>query len=352
MKKSYFIDKEACIFVAGHKGLAGSAICRSLAAQGYTNVLIRDREQCDLRCKEAVDRLFAENSIEYVFLAAARVGGIGANIAYPAEFMMENLFIQSHVLHAAMEAKVKRLLFLGSSCIYPAEAKPPIKERAYMTGPLEVTNRPYAVAKMAGIETCWAYNKQHNTQFLAVMPANLYGPNDYYHRENAHVIPALIRKLHEGKACGAPGVSMWGGGYARREFLYVDDLADACLFLMDLPEETFKTLLHRKDPEDPKVEERALDHLIPKVNGSHPIINIGCGKDIIIYELVELLQEMIGYRGTLFYDITQPMGVKQRLLDSSLIYNLGWRPRYSLKEGVKLAYADFRKHYDEGTLRD
>ncbi|MHA7841394.1 MAG: GDP-L-fucose synthase family protein [Gammaproteobacteria bacterium] len=329
---NYYMDKTASIFVAGHQGLVGSSIYSALKAQGYNNVIVSHRAVCDLTDGAAVDTFFNNHKIDYVFLAAAHVGGIGANSTYPGDFIINNLLIQSHVLHAAMKARVKRLLFLGSSCIYPADCQQPMEETALMTGPLEVTNRPYAVAKIAGIETCWAYNKQHHTKYLAAMPTNLYGLNDNYHLENSHVMQALMHKMHLGKVNNKPTVSLWGTGTIKREFLYAADLADACIFLMNLPDNIFESLLHKE-------------------GSQYPIINIGYGSDISIKALAHLIKKTVGYEGALLWEFDKPEGVKKKLLNSSKIQTLGWQPRFSLEKGVQLMYADFLKRYNEGTLR-
>lgn len=318
------MDKNARIYVAGHRGLVGSALMRVLTAKGHTHIITRTHTDLDLTDQAAVEAFFAQDSPEYVFLAAAKVGGIHANNAYPAEFIRENLAIQTNVLHAAWKYGVKRLLFLGSSCIYPKRCPQPMREEYLLTGPLEPTNRPYAIAKIAGIEMCWSYNRQYGTRFLAVMPTNLYGPGDNYHPENSHVIPALIRKFHEAKLTQAPRVTVWGTGTPRREFLYSDDLAEACVLLMSLPDEQFVPLLAQE-----------------RNDGLPPLVNIGVGEDMTIRELAELIREVVGFAGEIVFDPSKPDGTPQKLLDVTRIQSLGWRAKVGLKEGLRLAYADF-----------
>lgn len=302
--------KEAKIYVAGHRGLVGSAILRKLRAEGYSNIITRTHQELDLTNQQAVYQFFEAERPEYVFLAAAKVGGILANSTYPADFIRENLLIQTNVIDAAYRYGVKKLLFLGSSCIYPKFAPQPIKEEYLLTGALEPTNEPYAVAKIAGIKMCQAYNKQYGTNFICVMPTNLYGPGDNFDLETSHVLPALIRKFHEAKVTGAPHVVVWGSGTPRREFLHVDDLADACLFLMNNYD-------------------------------SSEIINIGVGKDLTIAELAQLIKEIVGYKGEIVFDTTKPDGTPRKLLDVSKIFNLGWRPRILLEDGIRSTYEWF-----------
>ena len=321
------MDVNARIYVAGHRGLVGSALMRKLTAAGYGNLLVRSHKELDLTDQAAVRDFFAQERPEYVILAAAKVGGILGNSTYPAEFIQQNLAIQINVIHEAWRAGVKRLLFLGSSCIYPRECPQPMREEYLLTGPLEATNRPYAVAKIAGIEMCWAYNRQYGTKFLAVMPTNLYGPGDNYDLETSHVIPALIRKFYEAKVSGAKDVVVWGTGTPRREFLYSDDLADGCLFLMNLPEDQFFSLL------TPHAEA--------------PLINIGCNKDITIRELSDLVKYVVGFEGSIVWDTSKPDGTPRKLLDVNRMHELGWQPRTRLEEGLGKAYADFVvKHSD------
>ena len=299
--------KDARIFVAGHRGLVGSAIHRRLLSDGYRNVLVRGRQELDLTQAHEVDRFFDQERPEYVFLAAAKVGGILANNTYPGDFIRENLAIQLNVIDAARRYGVKKLLFLGSSCIYPKYAPQPIKEEYLMTGSLEPTNEPYAVAKIAGITMCQAYNRQYGTNFICLMPTNLYGPGDNFDLETSHVLPALIRKFHEAKINGDRTVIVWGTGTPRREFLHVDDLADAALFLM-------------------------------KVYDSSEIINVGTGEDISIRELAELVAKVVGFQGELVFDVTKPDGTPRKLLDVSRLHSLGWRARIPLEEGIRATY--------------
>ena len=310
------------IYVAGHRGLVGSALTRGLQAMGYTNLIARTHAELDLTDHAAVEAFFAAEKPDYVFLAAARVGGIHANATYPAEFIHNNLTIQTNVIHSAYTHGVKRLLFLGSSCIYPRDCAQPIKEEYLLTGPLEPTNRAYAVAKIAGIEMCASYNRQHGTKFLAVMPTNLYGPGDTYHAENAHVIPALIRKFHEAKIRREKHVTVWGTGTPRREFMYSEDMAGACLHLMRLPDEAFNQALNT--------------HL-------WPLINIGIGADQTIRELAETIKEVIGFNGDLVFDTSKPDGTPRKLLDVSHLHALGYRAPTEFKAGLAVAYQDFLK---------
>jgi GDP-L-fucose synthase len=315
------VKQIAKIYVAGHRGLMGSALVRRLKALGYSNLLLRTHEQLDLTNQREVQHFFAGERPELVFLAAAKVGGILANASYPGDFIGQNLQIQTNVTHEAYRAGVKRLLFLGSSCIYPKLAPQPMKEECLLTGPLEETNRPYAVAKISGIEMCWSYNRQYGTRFLAAMPTNLYGPKDRYDLHDSHVIPAMIRKLHEAKVSGADQVLLWGTGTPRREFLYSDDAADACVFLMNLPESCLDTIA-------------AHDQL-------RPVVNVGCGEDLTIRELSELVASVVGFQGKLVFDASKPDGAPRKLLDISRLTAMGWRPRVSLREGLTMTYKDF-----------
>lgn len=312
------------IYVAGHRGLVGSALVRNLQGKGYRNLLTRRHAELDLTDQAAVAKFFAEEKPAYVFLAAARVGGIHANNTYPADFIRDNLAIQTNVIDAAYRNDVRRLLFLGSSCIYPRDCPQPIKEEYLLTGPLEPTNRPYALAKIAGLEMCWSYNRQYGTQYLAVMPTNLYGPGDNYHLENSHVIPALIRKFHEAKVCGAPSVMVWGTGTPRREFLYSDDMADACVFLMNLPDNQYVPLL-------------ALD----RNDGMPPLINVGVGKDLTISELAECIKRAIAYSGRIDFDSEMPDGAMRKVMDVSRIRELGWQPEVPLETGLRRVIDDW-----------
>lgn len=318
------MNKDAKIYVAGHRGLVGSALMRQLHTQGYKNIVTRTHIELDLTNQQLVADFFTSEKPDYVILAAAKVGGIHANNTYPAEFIQENLAIQTNVIHQSYLNGVKRLLFLGSSCIYPRDCPQPIKEEYLLSGPLEPTNRPYALAKIAGIEMCWSYNRQYGTQYLAVMPTNLYGPGDNYHLENSHVIPALIRKFHEAKLSGSSSVSIWGTGKPYREFLYSYDMARACLFLMQLPDNLFKPLLgsNRND-------------------GLPPLVNIGSGEDVTIKELAELISSIVGYSGDLVFDSTKPDGTMRKLMDVSYIRSLGWEMSVSLEVGLQQAYQNF-----------
>ena len=320
------LTPHAKIYVAGHRGLAGSALVRRLRAMGCTNIITRTHDELDLTKQDAVREFFQRERPEYVFLAAARVGGILANDTYPAEFIHQNLAIQTNVIHEAWRAGVKRLLFLGSSCIYPRECPQPMKEDYLLTGPLESTNRPYAVAKIAGIEMCWAYNRQYGTRFLAAMPTNLYGPGDNFDLQNSHVLPALIRKMHEAKLSGEGTVTVWGTGTPRREFLHSDDMADACVYLMGLPEDQYASLLRPH---------------------TSPLINIGCGEDITIGDLARLVKEIVGYEGELVFDTGKPDGTPRKLLDVSRLNAMGWKPRLSLREGIADAYRWYVEHAGE-----
>ena len=316
------IDPSARIYIAGHTGLVGSALVRALERSGYENLILRRHRDLELTNQRAVAEFFAQERPEYVFLAAAKVGGILANETYPADFVDQNLSIQNNIIPAAHRTGVKRLLFLGSSCIYPKHCPQPIKEEYLLTGPLEPTNRPYAVAKIAGIEMCWAYNRQYGTRFLAVMPTNLYGEGDNYDLHNSHVMPALIRKMWEAKEQGHEAVTVWGTGEPRREFLYSDDMADACLFLMGLADDQFDQLTG---------EEHA------------PLINIGCGLDLTIRELAETVADVVGFRGKLVFDDSKPDGTPRKLLDCSRLNSLGWRPATPLRAGLERASQSFRQ---------
>lgn len=321
------MNKTAKIYVAGHRGLVGSALVKNLQQQGYTNLVLRTHAELDLTDQQATEAFFASERPDYVFLAAAKVGGIHANNEYPAEFIRDNLTIQTSVIHAAYKNKVKRLMFLGSSCIYPKLAPQPMKEECLLTGALEPTNRPYALAKIAGIEMCWSYNRQYGTKYLAVMPTNLYGPGDSYHPENSHVIPALIRKFHEAKQAGAPTVTVWGTGTPRREFLYSEDMADACVFLMTLPDEKYDSLLGSDESKTGKFEP--------------PLINIGVGDDLTIRELAEMVKQAIGYEGQIVFDTTKPDGVPRKLMDVGKLTAVGWKAHTKLIDGLAAVLADY-----------
>ena len=315
------------IYVAGHRGLVGSAIVRCLVAAGHTEILTRTHAELDLTDTRATEHFFETERPEFVFLAAAKVGGIVANNSYPAEFIRDNLAIQTNTLHAAWKAGVQRLLFLGSSCIYPKLAPQPMRERDLLTGPLEPTNRPYALAKIAGVEMCWSYNRQYGTQYLAAMPTNLYGPGDNYHPTNSHVIPALLRKFHEAKLGGAAEVSVWGTGTPRREFLYSDDMADACVFLMELPDERFRALLGSDESVTGRFEP--------------PLVNVGVGHDVTIAELAALVARVVGYTGAIVYDSSKPDGTPRKLMDVGLLRSAGWQAHTGLEAGLRVAYAEF-----------
>lgn len=322
------MDKNASIYVAGHRGLVGSAIVRNLRQRGYAKLLLRTHAELDLTDQQATSAFFAQQKPDYVFLAAARVGGIHANNAYPAEFIRDNLAIQSNIIHAAYLNQARRLMFLGSSCIYPRLAPQPLKEEYLLTGPLEPTNRPYALAKIAGIEMCWSYNRQYGTQYLAAMPTNLYGPGDNYHPENSHVIPALIRKFHEAKLRGDSTVTIWGTGTPRREFMYSQDMADACVHLMNLPDDTYRSLLGSDESLTGRFEP--------------PLINIGVGSDVTIRELAETVGRVIGYAGELVFDTSKPDGTMRKLMDVSRLGAIGYAASTPLASGLASAYADFQ----------
>ena len=315
------MDLNARVFVAGHRGLVGSAFVRGLRLAGYGNLALRTHAELDLTNQAEVERFFTKDRPDYVFLAAAKVGGILANSRYPAEFISRNLLIEANVIVAAHNAGVKRLLFLGSSCVYPKLAPQPIAETSLLSGPLEPTNRPYAAAKIAGIEMCWAYNREYGTKYLAAMPTNLYGPGDNYDAETSHVVPALLRKMHEAKINWKREVVLWGTGTPRREFLYSDDLARACLFLMNLNNTSFDSLVASE--EEP------------------PLINIGSGREQTIKDLAELAAAVVGYSGELKFDAGKPDGTPRKLLDISRLTSLGWRPTVGLGEGLVLSYRDF-----------
>ena len=301
---------DAKIFVTGHRGMVGSAIVRRLQALGYSNLVTRTRAELDLLDQRAVHAFLDEARPDYLFIAAAKVGGIQANATYRADFLYENLMIEANLIHGAHRAGVERLMFLGSSCIYPRDCPQPIKEEYLLTGPLEPTNEPYAIAKIAGIKLCESYNRQYGRQYVSVMPTNLYGPNDNYDLATSHVLPALIRKAHEARERGEPELVVWGSGTPRREFLYVDDLADACVHLM------------RNDPGD-------------------ALVNVGCGEDLTIRELAETVARVVGFEGRIGFDPSKPDGTPRKLLDVSRMSALGWRARTPLREGVARAYAGY-----------
>ena len=306
------MEKNAKIFVAGHRGLVGSALLRKLNEKGFANLVQRTRSELDLTDQGAVDNFFKTEKPEYVFLAAAKVGGIYANNTYPAEFIFSNMQVQMNIINASWKYNVKKLLFLGSSCIYPKYSPQPMREEALLSGQLEPTNEAYAIAKIAGIIMCKSYNRQYKTDFISVMPTNLYGPNDNYHPMNSHVLPALIRRFHESKVSKAPQVVIWGTGNPTREFLFSDDCADACIFLME----------HHT---------------------GNDIVNIGSGKEITIRDLAMTIKSAVEYKGALEFDVTQPDGTPRKLLDCSKLHAMGWRHKIELEEGIKLAYNDFLK---------
>lgn len=304
------MEKHAKIFVAGHRGMVGSAILRRLQELGYQNFVLRTSQELDLRNQAEVEQFFLTEKPDYVFLAAAKVGGIQANNTYRGEFLYDNLAIQNNVIHQSYRNGVKKLMFLGSSCIYPKMAPQPLKEEYLLTGPLEPTNEPYAIAKIAGIKLCEAYRNQYGCNFISVMPTNLYGINDNYHPENSHVLPALIRRFHEAKIKQTPEVSVWGSGKPLREFLYADDLGDACVFLMENYNEA-------------------------------EFVNIGTGEDLSIADLAQLIQEIVGYSGKLTFDPSKPDGTPRKLMDVSKLHALGWKHKTTLHEGIAKAYQDF-----------
>lgn len=316
------MDRNARIHVAGHSGLAGSAIVRELRAQGYERLLVPSHRELDLEDAGATRQFLLEQRPDVVFLAAGHVGGIAANNGFPVDYLLRNLKIATHVIESAREAGVRRLIYLGSSCIYPRDCPQPIKEEYLLTGPLEATNRPYALAKIAGVEMCWAHNRQYGTRFLAAMPTNLYGAGDNYDLENSHVLPALIRKFHEAQEAGRREVVIWGSGTPRREFLHADDLARALVFLAQLDEARFAELT------DPR---------------RCPIVNVGAGTDQTIGELAQIVAEVVGFRGEFVNDSSRPDGTPRKVMDVSRIQALGWRPSIGLREGIAAAYQDFLK---------
>jgi len=322
------MDKTAKIYVAGHRGLVGSALMRQLQAQGYSNIVTRTHAELDLANQTEVKSFFEAEKPEYVILAAAKVGGIHANNTYPAEFIHENLAIQTNVIHQSYLAGVKRLLFLGSSCIYPRECPQPIKEEYLLTGQLEPTNRPYALAKISGIEMCWSYNRQYGTKFVAAMPTNLYGLGDNYHPENSHVIPGLIRKFHQAKMNAEEKVVVWGSGKPKREFLFSDDMAVACIFLMNLSDAQFEPLLAAE-----------------RNDGLPPLLNMGSGSDLTIAELAAVIKKVTGYQGEITFNPESPDGTMRKLMDSSRLNLLGWQASTSLEHGLAIAYQEFKANF-------
>lgn len=324
------MKKDSRIFIAGHRGLVGSAIQRELTRLGYSRILTRSRAELDLLDTKAVDEFFATEKPEYVFLAAAKVGGIFANNAYPADFIRDNIILQTNIIDASYRNKVERMLFLGSSCIYPKLAPQPMPESSLLTGPLEPTNRPYALAKIAGIEMCWSYNRQYGTRYLAAMPTNLYGPGDNYDLANSHVLPALIRKTADAIRTGAPTVTVWGSGTPRRELLYSDDLAQACVFLMNLDDERYNTLF---------TEDAA------------PLINIGTGEDVTIRELAETVSKVLGFKGSLEFDSSKPDGTPRKLMDVTRLHELGWHHTTGLEEGIRRTWEQVRDQFNFNLLK-
>ncbi len=315
------LRKNSKIYIAGHSGLVGSAIVRRLQEGGYDNLVLKSHKELELTDQKAVKEFFDTESPEFVIFAAAKVGGIYANNSYPADFIYQNLAIQTNIIHESWKADVKRLLYLGSSCIYPRDCPQPIKEEYLLTGPLEPTNRPYALAKIAGIEMCWAYNRQYSTQYLAVMPTNVYGPGDNYDLETSHVIPALIRKFHEAKKNNNDSVTVWGTGRPRREFIYSDDLADACLFLLEQSYEELRCNVLSCD--------------------TAPLINVGCGEDQTISALAETIKKVVGFDGRVNMDTLKPDGTPQKLLSVSVMSSLGWRVQINLEQGITKTYKAF-----------
>jgi GDP-L-fucose synthase len=315
------VSSEARIFVAGHRGLVGQAMCRGLQRAGYRNLLLRTREELDLREQGQVLDLFRQQRPDVVVLCAARVGGIKANATFPVDFLLENLQIQNAVLSASHACDIERVLFLGSSCIYPRDCPQPMSESALLSGQLEATNRPYAIAKIAGIELCWALNRQFGRHYLALMPTNLYGPGDNYDLQASHVLPALVRRMHEAKSAGLQSVTLWGSGTPLREFLHSDDLANAAVHLLGMAPSALGSLFNEHTP---------------------PLVNVGYGEEISIRALSEKIAAAVGYTGEILWDTSQPDGSPRKLLDSTLLHSLGWAPQIALDAGIALAYADFR----------
>ncbi len=325
------MNKNSKIYIAGHRGLVGSALMRNLQGKGFSHLITRTHIELDLTNQAATEIFFAQEQPDYVFLAAARVGGILANNTYPAEFIRDNLAIQTNIIHASYQNAVKRLMFLGSSCVYPKFAPQPMRENCLLTGSLEPTNRPYALAKIAGIEMCWSYNRQYGTRYLAVMPTNLYGPGDNYDLSNSHVTPALIRKFYEAKVRGEQQVVVWGTGSTKREFLYSEDMADACVYLMNLPDDAYCGLLGSDETISGKFDP--------------PLVNIGVGEDVTIGELAALVKEAVGFDGEIIFDTSKQDGTPRKLLDVSRLNAIGWHAPTSLQAGLMKAYADFLKSH-------
>jgi GDP-L-fucose synthase len=324
------MNKNAKIYIAGHRGLVGSAIMRNLQERGFANLLTRTHAELDLTSQTATEAFFLLEKPDYVFMAAAKVGGILANNNFPAEFIRDNLAIQTNIIHAAYQSNVKRLMFFGSSCIYPKLSQQPMKEQYLLTGPLEPTNRPYALAKIAGIEMCWSYNRQYGTKYLAVMPTNLYGPRDNYDLDNSHVIPALIRKFHEAKLAHVKEVVVWGTGTPRREFLYSEDMADACVFLMSLPDDKYCSLLGSDEAETGRFEP--------------PLVNIGAGEDVSIGELAEMVKSAVGFQGEMVFDTSKPDGPPRKLMDVGKLSAMGWRAKVDLNIGIRQVCSVYTNH--------
>ena len=321
------MNQNVKIYVAGHRGLVGSALMKQLRASGFDNLVTRTHTELDLLDEHATQDFLKQEKPDQVFLAAAKVGGIVANNSFPAEFIRNNLAIQSNVIHGAYLAGVSRLLFLGSSCIYPKLAPQPLREDSLLTGPLEPTNRPYALAKIAGIEMCWSYNRQYGTRYLAAMPTNLYGPGDNYHPQNSHVIPALLRKFHEAKQSSSETVTVWGTGTPLREFMFSDDMAAACIHLMNLPDDRYDKLLGSDESVSGRFEP--------------PLVNVGVGEDLTIAELAERVGRTVGFTGTIEFDTSKPDGTPRKLMDVSLLHSTGFRTMTTLDDGLQAAYRDF-----------
>ena len=321
------MNQNVKIYVAGHRGLVGSALMKQLRASGFDNLVTRTHTELDLLDEHATQDFLKQEKPDQVFLAAAKVGGIVANNSFPAEFIRDNLAIQSNVIHGAYLAGVSRLLFLGSSCIYPKLAPQPLREDSLLTGPLEPTNRPYALAKIAGIEMCWSYNRQYGTRYLAAMPTNLYGPGDNYHPQNSHVIPALLRKFHEAKQSSSETVTVWGTGTPLREFMFSDDMAAACIHLMNLPDDRYDKLLGSDESVSGRFEP--------------PLVNVGVGEDLTIAELAERVGRTVGFTGTIEFDTSKPDGTPRKLMDVSLLHSTGFRTMTTLDDGLQAAYRDF-----------
>lgn len=320
------MHKDSKVYIAGHRGMVGSAILRGLEKRGFANFVLRTSGECDLRSQGAVALLFEQEKPEYVFLAAAKVGGINANNTYRAEFLYDNLMIQNNIIHAAWKNSVTKLMFLGSSCIYPKLAPQPLTEDSLLTGTLETTNEPYAIAKIAGIKMCEAYRDQYGCNFVSVMPTNLYGPNDNYDLKNSHVLPALIRKFHEAREAGSSHVEVWGSGAPRREFLHVDDMAEACIYLMD----KYDAQPHSQGPS---------------------FLNIGWGQDVTIKELATLIRDIVGFRGEIRFDVSKPDGTPRKLMDTSRLTSLGFEPKITLEQGIRQVYAAFASSYGSEAMR-